>query len=405
LDLEAFFYKPFINENIDNTIVGIKMAVQHKVDKAIDEISKRIRTYNEHRKLFQDLFRKVKYTLNPAEFPEAFDIQTSDTLFSLKVPKTNIDGLKIAGIDGGVIHRSLNYFDIALIRAVGVLFYHVKDANPIVRYIPEEQPFPDILTSIEPLTQNEIESLISIWRMQKEIKCGITLLEEDLPDIIILDGSVLPNIDYRQISQSDFLVSQYRKLKAQYRRLYTLCQKNRTALCGVVKDSRSAILTHKLSALLPHLSKLPEFDRLVEIDYRPIIRQLRDTDLLYQVLDTNERTFEFLLSNFNDELDKDLPDFSIHCFYMKTAEFDTPLRVEFPLLFSTQHEHAQTISSLVNAVSKYNPEYGLPSVIIEADARARLQETDADILVDEIAAKIGYTSFSLQKRRNRLPFK
>ncbi len=381
------------------------MAVQHKVDKAIDEISKRIRTYNEHRKLFQDLFREVKHSLNPAEFPEAFDIQTSDNLFSLKVPKTNIDGLKIAGIDGGVIHRSLNYFDIALIRAVGVLFYHVKDSKPIVRYIPEEQPFPDILTSIEPLTQNEIESLISIWRMQKEIKCGITLLEEDLPDIIILDGSVLPNIDYRQISQSDFLVSQYRKLRAQYRRLYTLCQNNRTALCGVVKDSRSAILTNKLSALLPHLSKLPEFAKLVEIDYRPIIKQLRDTDLLYQVLDTNERTFEFLLSNFNDELDKDLPDFNIHCFYMKTAEFDTPLRVEFPLLFSTQHEHAQTISSLVNAVSKYNPEYGLPSVIIEADARARLQETDADILVDEIASKIGYTSFSLQKRRNRLPFK
>ena len=90
---------------------------------------------------------------------------------------------------------------------------------------------------------------------------------------------------------------------------------------------------------------------------------------------------------------------------MKTAEFDTPLRIEFPVLFSTLHEQAQTISSLVNAVSKYNPEYGLPSVIIEADARARLQETDADILVDEIASKIGYTSFSLQKRRNRLPFK
>ena len=89
---------------------------------------------------------------------------------------------------------------------------------------------------------------------------------------------------------------------------------------------------------------------------------------------------------------------------MKTAEYDTPLRVEYPLLFSSQHDYAQTISSLVNAVSKFNPEYGLPNVIIEADARARLQETDADILVDEIAAKIGFTGFSLQKRRNRSPF-
>ncbi|MHA1953032.1 MAG: hypothetical protein ACW96U_03705, partial [Candidatus Heimdallarchaeaceae archaeon] len=93
------------------------------------------------------------------------------------------------------------------------------------------------------------------------------------------------------------------------------------------------------------------------------------------------------------------------CFYLKTAEFDAPLRVEFPLLFSDQTDLAQRISALVIAVSRYNPEYGLPSVIIEADARARLQETDADILVDEISAKIGYSSFSLQRRRSRLPFK
>ncbi|MCE7741087.1 MAG: DNA double-strand break repair nuclease NurA [Candidatus Heimdallarchaeota archaeon] len=380
------------------------MAVQNKVDKAIDDISKRIKKYNEHRKLFQELFREVKDSLNPSEFPPAFGIKTSDTLFTEKVPKTNIEGLKFAGVDGGVIHRSLNYFDIALIRAVGVLFFHRKETKPIVKYFPEEQPFPDILTSIEPLSQKEIESLISIWRMQKEIRCGISLIEEDLPDIIMLDGSVLPVVDIRQVNQSEFLLSQYRKLKALYRRLYTLCQKNRTALCGIVKDSRSAVLTSKLSGLLPHLSKVPEFQKLLKIDYRPIIRQLRDTDLLYHVLDINERTFEFFLSNFNDESDKDLPNFNIHCFYLKTAEYDTPLRVEYPLLFSNQHDHAQTISSLVNSVSRFNPEYGLPNVIIEADARARLQETDADILVDEIAAKIGYTGFSLQKRRNRSPF-
>ncbi len=380
------------------------MAVQNKIDKAIDDISKRIKTYNDHRKLFQDLFREVKDSLNPSEFPPAFGIQTSDTLFTMKVPETNIEGLKFAGVDGGVIHRSLNYFDIALIRAVGVLFFHRKETTPIVKYFPEEQPFPDILTSIEPLSQNEIDNLISIWRMQKEIRCGISLVEKDHPDVIMLDGSVLPVIDFRQVNQSEFLLNQYKKLKALYRRLYTLCQKNRTALCGIVKDSRSAVLTSKLSGLLPHLSKVPEFQKLLNIDYRPIIRQLRDTDLLYHVLDVNERTFEFFLSNFNDESEKDLPDFKIHCFYLKTAEFDTPLRVEYPLLFSSQHDHAQTISSLVNAVSKFNPEYGLPNVIIEADARARLQETDADILVDEIAAKIGYTGFSLQKRRNRSPF-
>jgi hypothetical protein len=381
------------------------MGVNEKIDLTIDKISQKIKTYNEHRKMFQDLFRSVKYSLNPSEFPSAFGIQTSDTSFTTEVHETNVEGLKIAGVDGGVIHRSLNFFDIALIRAVGVLFYHRKENKPIVNYFPEEQPFPDILTSIEPLSQTEIDALISMWRIQKEIRCCISLVEEDVPDIIILDGSVLPFIEYKQISQKDFLMNQYRNIKALYRRLYTLCKKNRTLLCGVVKDSRSAILTGKLSPLLPHLGKLPEFEKLLKIDYRPIVKQLRDTDLLYQILDKNERTFEFFLSKFNDESDKDLEDFNIHCFYLKTAEFDTPLRVEFPILFSTQQEFAQKIASLVTAVSKYNPEYGLPSVIIEADARARLQETDADILIDEISSKIGYSSHSLQKRRSRVPFK
>jgi hypothetical protein len=385
--------------------VASNMGVQDKIDKVIDDISKKIQKYNEHRKLFQNLFKQAKKTLNPSKFPVNFGIVTTDSTFTKKVASTNIDGLKIAGVDGGVIHRSLNFFDIALIRAVGVLFYHRKDDNPMVRYFPEEQPFPDILTSIEPLSQNELETLISIWRMQKEIRCGLSLLEEDQPDIIMLDGSVLPVLDSREVKQSEFLLQQYLNLKALYRKLYSKCQRNRIALCGIVKDSRSAILTNKLAAILPHLSKLKGFEQLIEIDYRPIIRQLRDTDLLFQVLDTNERTFEFLLTKFNDETDKNLPDFEIHCFYQKTAEFDTPLRIEFPVLNIAEGNIVEKISSLVNAVSKYNPEYGLPNVIIEADARARIQETDADILVDEIAAKIGYSSFSLQKRRSRGPFK
>ena len=379
------------------------MGTHNKIDQAIDNISKKILAYNEHRKLFQDLFKKVKFSLNPSEFPAAFDIQTKDKSFTSKVQHTNIDGSKIAGVDGGVIHRSLNYFDIALIRAVGVLFLYRKDEKPITRYFPEEQPFPDILTSIEPLSQQEIESLISIWRMQKEIRCCISLLEEDLPDIIMLDGPILPFIDYRQVAQSEFLLNQYRNLKALYRKLYSLCKKNRTLLCGIVKDSRSAILTNKLSALLPHLSKLPEFEKLLNIDYRPIVKQLRDTDLLYQVLDTNERTFEFWLSSFNDDTEKELDDFDIHCFYLKTAEFDTPLRVEYPLLFSNQQELAQKISAFVSAVSKFNPEYGLPSVIIEADARAKLSEVEIEHFKNSLAEKLGKNIF-FELRRELRPF-
>ncbi|MHA1305619.1 MAG: DNA double-strand break repair nuclease NurA, partial [Candidatus Heimdallarchaeaceae archaeon] len=242
------------------------------IELAIDGITEKIKRYNEHRLLFQNLFKKVKYKLNPSKFPSAFEFKTTEESFVTKVPLSSTEGLKFAGIDGGVIHKSLNYFDIAMIRAVGVLFYHTKKDKPKVRYFPEENPFPDILTSIEPLSQNEVEILIALWRMQKEIRCGIELLEQDLPDIVILDGSVLPFVDIKQVQSNTFLLSQYKRVRALYRRLYMLCKKNRSLLCGVVKDSRSALLTKKLSLLLPHLSKMAEFKELLNIDYRPIVR-------------------------------------------------------------------------------------------------------------------------------------
>jgi len=374
------------------------------LDDIIEQISEKVVRYNSHRRLFQNVFYYSKYLIDPSSFPDSFDIITDEKSFAIKVKESKLTGLKIVGVDGGVLHRELNFFDIALVRAVAVMFYYKNEKKPTVFYYPSEHPLPDILTSIEPLKQNDIDALISLWRMQKEIKCALNVIESTTPTIIILDGSVFPNVEYRQVAQNTYLSAQYARLKALYRKLYVLCQKKRVLLCGVVKDSRSAILTNKLSSILPHLTKQPEFNELLKIDYRSIIKQLRDTDLLFRVLDIRERTFHFLLSRFNNEIDKDLPDFNIYAFYIKTAEYDTPLRVEFPGLFSSINATAQKIASIILAVSTYNLEYGMPNVIVEADGRARLQEIDADLLIEEIAVRAGYSSFSIQKRRSRTPF-
>ncbi|MHA1685581.1 MAG: DNA double-strand break repair nuclease NurA [Candidatus Heimdallarchaeaceae archaeon] len=374
------------------------------LDNVIDNISNKIIKYNEHRRLFQKLFQQIKYSFNPSTVPEAFKFHTKDASFVVKCPLSELKGMKIAGVDGGVIHKQLNYFDIALVRAVGVLFYYLDENKPSVKYIPHDQPIPDILSSIEPLTQNEIETLIDLWRMQKEVRCAIDLAENEIPDLLLLDGSVVPNSDPRFFNQNAFLFDQYLNLKALYRKLYNLCKKNKILLAGVVKDSRSAILTNKLSFLLPHLTKMPEFAELLTIDYRTIIKKLRDTDLLYNVLEAYERSFDFLLHSFNDDTDKDLPDWQIHCFYLKTVPYDYPLRIEYPLLFGSLPNITQSLSSIILAVSQFNPEYGLPNVIIESDARAKIHENDGDIIIDEIAAKTGHTHFSLSKRRNRVPF-
>lgn len=378
--------------------------IESHLDDIIDNISNKIIKYNEHRKLFQQVFRESKELFDPSAVPKAFNFETEDIKFAVTCPISELTGMKIAGVDGGVIHKQLNFFDIGLVRAVGVLFYYLDANKPLVRYIPSDHPLPDILSSIEPLSANEIESLIDLWRMQKEVRCAIDIAENEIPDLLLLDGSVAPNADPRFLSQNEFLYDQYLGLKALYRRLYNLCTKNKIMLAGIVKDSRSAILTNKLSLLLPHLTKKPPFTELLSIDYRTVIKQMRDTDLLFNVLEPNERSFDFILRSFNDETDKDLPDWKIRGFYLKTVAYDTPLRVEYPHLFGTLPDISQSLASLILAVSQYNPEYGLPNVIVEADARAKIHENDGDIIIDEIAAKIGYSHFSISKRRNRVPF-
>lgn len=91
------------------------MSEKKNLEQAISNIIKVIKEYNKHRKLFQDLFRKVKYQLDPSSFPEAFQFNTKDTSFIVRVPQSSTTGLKYAGVDGGIIHRSMNFLMLLLL--------------------------------------------------------------------------------------------------------------------------------------------------------------------------------------------------------------------------------------------------------------------------------------------------
>jgi len=55
-------------------------------------------------------------------------------------------------------------------------------------------------------------------------------------------------------------------------------------------------------------------------------------------------------------------------------------------------------------LSWQHPEYGVPSPILEADARARISNNETQMVIDRLMALSGLTYATLERRRSRNPF-
>ncbi len=93
----------------------------------------------------------------------------------------------------------------------------------------------------------------------------------------------------------------------------------------------------------------------------------------------------------------------IYAFYTKPVPYDRPVRVEFVGDSRAPLETVERSASLVNTLSSGHEACALPSVLIEADARASLAKEEISILRDNIADRLG-SSTMLDLRRERRPF-
>ena len=106
---------------------------------------------------------------------------------------------------------------------------------------------------------------------------------------------------------------------------------------------------------------------------------------------------------------QDLGEFSerIFSFYLKTVPFDRPVRIDFVSGSTERKEITKTaneIASAILALSMHNETYGFPSIMIEADARARLSENDLNMVYSRIKDKVGDLPSLFKLRRELRPF-
>lgn len=385
--------------------------MERNLDKLLSKLVEEIEHIEVTREQFGEVLRKVRNKIDLGKFP-AVASNIIDSQFYTKIEPTSPSGLRIAGIDGGLVRKRFRSMDLVLTRGVAVIFQFGPEDSPTVDFYPDAFPEPKISPLMLTLSSIELEQLASLERIAAELRVTLSVLEEFHTDLILLDGSLFYHPRDRPQTGS-VVYEKFQEVLSLYKQLYHKARKKGTTLVGIVKDSRSTRVASIMGEILPHIVRKPEvFEMMQGVDYRWLLKISRDCDLLDTFLEEGERSFAFrysseLVLNTNSTSD-DISTWasSIWVTYLKTARDDLPIRIEFLSAEDgdTATDKLDKALSAILPLSSQHPEYGIPTPILEADARAKISANETRLIIDRLMALSGLTYMTLEKRRSRNPF-
>jgi len=334
--------------------------------------------------------------------PHLYNLIYDNQMFTQLFPQ-DISGLTIGGVDGGYASRLFIGFDIFAFRAVAVFSTYTPEGIQKTTYYPTKTPPLEIAVSDVGLSLMDFENMGTIRRAITELQIASQVLEQSNKklDILLLDGSPVIR---KPLTKSRKILNYYQTYLSILSRLVLLARKQGIKMAWIVKDSRLNLFTKFLGQIIPFI--VEEMSDILSLDYRRIIKRSRDMDLFYYLLEPNVRSMAYhrqfsISKQFNQE-------FTLYAYYLKTAPFDIPIRVE---LFQSIHRDQTDLTKEINfiseailPVSQYNKNYGIPAPIVEADARAKIKKTEIDALFQLI--RIRHPTPDLWfYRRKRAPWK
>lgn len=313
-----------------------------------------------------------------------------------KIENDPLDDIKIVGIDGGISKKSLHGFDFMLVRAAGALFHYKKGRFHKVNYFPSKLPKPKPYI-MEALSDLDWAHSASIERQDTEIVTAIECIDRFQPDVLLLDGSIVPHYSDRP-SKVSGVYERYERMLDHYKTLYKKAVDTNTMLAGVVEDSRGLMFCNMIKNDI--LSKVKHS---IVPELIGILDKTRDTNLLYWALERGERSSIFRYSETPDEhpVLKDLREYAkdIHSFYLKTAVLDRPVRVD-----TLDWKQCDQMASIILAISGHHSGYGLPVPLIEADNIVKLSDNEMEFLYSQIMGYVGNLPGVMKLRREQRPF-
>jgi hypothetical protein len=309
---------------------------------------------------------------------------------AVKLQKKDLNGMKVCGVDGGLLKKEFHGMTLVVRRAVGVCFSY-ENGTVSAQYTPSKNPEPESFIITPDFSPEDANILINLKRVELEIQTALDCIKFS-PNMIVLDGSIV--LHPSSIAKRDSACYDvYGQVCALLRDLYKQCTDKDIMLVGACEDSRGKKFCNILKSQL--LSGKPE---------ARVLDSVNDTTFLYNFLDVGERTAHFSYSASEDLSGlSDLGDWRrrIYGMYIKPSKYDRPLRLDF--LASNAQLQSEKISAIVNAISSQSRTYAYPSVLIEADARAKLTERDLTALNHALKEKLGMDPTIFDLRREQRP--
>ena len=360
-------------------------------------------------------------SLDFEEFLKYPNYDIKERLLKKEVTASNIRGLNVVSVDGSSVVKKFMNVDFSFLKAIAVKYYFYKNQSSKIDYFPDIAGFNNYNVQGDFLNreENAVETKISMDMTFMEINLLNKLIEKrsDI-DLIIIDGSVVIMPINLIFAKDSEISKKYDILLKEYKKLYSNCKERGIILIGSIKDTRTSALTNlirsSIQMLKPNTTKLTDF---IKINYRLIIDYFSDLDLFNRVLNKSERSCIFNCKKDIEKIrdtgiKKEIPYYfpqSFYAFYLKTASYDTPCRIEF--FMNERHslkeasEKADLISSILLPISSLNEFYGLPIPQIEAHRRAVFKPHEINLLFNSLSRTLNSYGVSLlEKRRTRRPF-
>lgn len=376
------------------------------------------------KKNFADLILKNFKKLDFSEFLNYAKFYIKENYIKKSANSSCISGLNIVSVDGSSAVKRFMNVDFSFLKAICVKYDFYNDGKSAkIKYFPDLSGFNNysVQGNYFNREENVIESKVSMDMTFMEINLLNNFIEQSTSsdiDLIIIDGSIVIMPINLLFSKDPEISIKYDRLLREYHKLYLNCKDNGILLVGSIKDTRTSALCHLLQESIQLLhSNGTDLTDFININYRQIIDYLSDLDLFNRILDKSERSCIFNCKRDIEKIrdtgiKKEIPYYfplSFYAFYIKTAKFDIPCRIEF--FMEEKHsikkasEKADLISSMLLPVSSMNEHYGLPIPQIEAHKRAVFKPDEINLLFNNLKRHLNKNGVNLiEKRRTRRPF-
>jgi hypothetical protein len=380
-----------------------------------EQIFKNIQGKEQFLRIFLNAFKKSKNldltTFSSPNFKPFYESKLIIPVSPYSIPQ--LRGLRIAAVDGGLGFRQYLGVQLTLIKVTVVLYdFDSYDGSPSISNFPPiyNDEYYSLYSDDLPISEKLGRSLAGLRRTLAENSMLLNFLrsESNPPDIVLLDGSLLPPPPLIYQKNPEIINQFYNACIASYGELYEFCDDHNIILVGSVKDSRSTMFRDLLNRALPYfIAHYSSLKCLQEIPYRKHLKCFTDSELLFKIIPPKHRSPVFCIdpniSKNYDQIKTSIENLGVFSSYVQISPYDIPVRFEFLSKNDSDYvkKRINLIANILFPISQINPQCTIPLPQIEAHIRAHLPDTEIELITNQLESQFQIKHISSLEKKSK----